>query len=48
MAPEQAAGDPNIDHRSDIYAFGCMAYELLAGRPPFVAHRRRSCLVRTW
>ena len=35
MAPEQAAGDPNIDHRSDIYAFGCMAYELLAGQPPF-------------
>ncbi|HEX6313469.1 MAG TPA: serine/threonine-protein kinase, partial [Gemmatimonadaceae bacterium] len=35
MAPEQAAGDPNIDHRSDLYAFGCMAYELLAGRPPF-------------
>jgi tRNA A-37 threonylcarbamoyl transferase component Bud32/tetratricopeptide (TPR) repeat protein len=35
MAPEQAAGDPNIDHRADIYAFGCMAYELLAGQPPF-------------
>jgi tetratricopeptide (TPR) repeat protein/tRNA A-37 threonylcarbamoyl transferase component Bud32 len=35
MAPEQAAGDPDTDHRADIYAFGCMAYELLAGRPPF-------------
>ena len=37
MAPEQAAGDPDVDHRADIYAFGCMAYELLAGRPPFQA-----------
>ena len=36
MAPEQAAGDPRTDHRADIYAFGCMAYELLAGRPPFL------------
>lgn len=35
MAPEQAAGDPDTDHRADIYAFGCMAYELLAGKPPF-------------
>jgi len=35
MAPEQAAGDPSTDHRADIYAFGCMAYELLAGQPPF-------------
>ena len=37
MAPEQAAADPATNHRADIYAFGCMAYELLAGRPPFVA-----------
>src|SRR6188508_3216800 len=35
MAPEQAAGDPDTDHRADVYAFGCMAYELLAGQPPF-------------
>ncbi|MEO7455254.1 MAG: protein kinase [Gemmatimonadaceae bacterium] len=36
MAPEQAAADPSTDHRADMYAFGCMAFELLAGRPPFV------------
>jgi tetratricopeptide (TPR) repeat protein/tRNA A-37 threonylcarbamoyl transferase component Bud32 len=35
MAPEQAAGDPATDYRADLYAFGCVAYELLAGQPPF-------------
>ncbi len=34
MAPEQAAGDP-VDARADLYAWGVMAYELLAGRHPF-------------
>jgi serine/threonine-protein kinase len=37
MAPEQATADPHLDHRVDIYAVGALAYELLAGRPPFTA-----------
>ena len=35
MAPEQAAGDPGVDHRLDIYAVGVLGYEMLAGRTPF-------------
>jgi TolB-like protein/Tfp pilus assembly protein PilF len=37
MAPEQIAADPDIDHRADLYSFGCVAYELLAGETPFAS-----------
>jgi serine/threonine-protein kinase len=45
MSPEQAAGDPRVDQRADLYAWGVLAYELLAGTRPFADHMSRQELV---
>jgi len=44
MAPEQAAGDPATDLRADLYAFGVMAYEMLAGHVPFAGRSMQAIL----
>ncbi len=46
MSPEQAMGEKDIDGRSDVYALGCVLYEMIAGTPPFVGPTAASIIAR--
>ncbi|HSS03380.1 MAG TPA: serine/threonine-protein kinase, partial [Kofleriaceae bacterium] len=45
MSPEQCRGASDVDHRSDIYAFGCLVFHMLTGRPPFVGESSGDLIV---
>ena len=46
MSPEQAAGERDVDPRSDVYALGCVLYEMLSGEPPYGGPTAQSVLAK--